>query len=218
MTDVLNNMHTISMTNSSITATSFAPTLLGVKRLTDTAILPSFASAGAACFDLHADLKSEDGCEQIIFSYEHIFRTGLAFDIPEGYALMVYSRSGHGFKNDVRLANCVGVIDSDYTGEVKVKITIDNDGSFTVNHGDRIAQAMLIKLPSVQLVEVDELKTTERGANGFGSTGTGELKKGNGKGWKAGDEQSNNFVPATNVVTSEEEVSLHPIMTSRYLK
>lgn len=218
MTDVLNNMHTISMTNSSITATSFAPTLLGVKRLTATAILPSFASAGAACFDLHADLKSEDGCEQIIFSYEHIFRTGLAFDIPEGYALMVYSRSGHGFKNDVRLANCVGVIDSDYTGEVKVKITIDNDGSFTVNHGDRIAQAMLIKLPSVQLVEVDELKTTERGANGFGSTGTGELKKGNGKGWKRGDEQSNNFVPATNVVTSEEEVSLHPIMTSRYLK
>lgn len=184
MTDVLNNMHTISITNSSVTAASFAPTLLGVKRLTDSAILPSFASAGAACFDLHADLKSEDGCEQIIFSYEHIFRTGLAFDIPEGYALMVYSRSGHGFKNDVRLANCVGVIDSDYTGEVKVKITIDNDGSFTVNHGDRIAQAMLIKLPSVQLVEVDELKTTERGANGFGSTGTGELKKGNGKGGK----------------------------------
>ncbi|VAY27960.1 deoxyuridine 5'-triphosphate nucleotidohydrolase [Escherichia phage vB_Eco_SLUR75] len=218
MTDVLNNMHTISMTNSSITATSFAPTLLGVKRLTDTAILPSFASAGAACFDLHADLKSEEGCEQIIFSYEHIFRTGLAFDIPEGYALMLYSRSGHGFKNDVRLANCVGVIDSDYTGELKVKITIDNDGSFTVNHGDRIAQAMLIKLPSVQLVEVDELKSTERGANGFGSTGTGELKKGNGKGWKVGDKKSNNFVPATNVVTSEEEVSLHPIMTSRYLK
>lgn len=195
MTDVLNNMHSISITNSSVTATRSAPTLLGVKRLTDTAILPSFASAGAACFDLHADLKSEDGCEQIIFSYEHIFRTGLAFDIPEGYALMVYSRSGHGFKNDVRLANCVGVIDSDYTGELKVKITIDNNGSFTVNHGDRIAQAMLIKLPSVQLVEVDELKTTERGANGFGSTGT-----------------------SANVVTSEEEVSLHPIMTSRYLK
>lgn len=195
MTDVLNNMHTISITNSSVTATSFAPTLLGVKRLTDTAILPSFASAGAACFDLHADLKSEDGCEQIIFSYEHIFRTGLAFDIPEGYALMVYSRSGHGFKNDVRLANCVGVIDSDYTGEVKVKLTIDGELPYIVKHGDRIAQAMLIKLPSVQLVEVDELKTTERGANGFGSTGT-----------------------SANVVTSEEEVSLHPIMTSRYLK
>ena len=108
---------------------------------------------------------------------------------------MIYSRSGHGFKNDVRLANCVGVIDSDYTGEVKIKLTIDNEEGFIVEHGSRVAQAMIIKLPSVQLVEVDELKTTERGANGFGSTGT-----------------------SANVVTAEEEVSLHPIMTSRYLK
>lgn len=193
MTDVFEIPNATVVCNS-IQVTPGA-TLLGVKRLTDTAILPAFATAGAACFDLHADLKSEDGCEQIIFSYEHIFRTGLAFDIPKGYALMVYSRSGHGFKNDVRLANCVGVIDSDYTGEVKVKLTIDHDGSFTVSHGDRIAQAMLIKVPCVQLLEVDELKTTERGANGFGSTGT-----------------------SANVVTSEEEASLHPIMTSRYLK
>lgn len=193
MTDVFEIPNATVVCNS-IQVTPGA-TLVGVKRLTNTAILPAFATAGAACFDLHADLKSEDGCEQIIFSYEHIFRTGLAFDIPKGYALMVYSRSGHGFKNDVRLANCVGVIDSDYTGEVKVKLTIDHDGSFTVSHGDRIAQAMLIKVPCVQLVEVDELKTTERGANGFGSTGT-----------------------SANVVTSEEEASLHPIITSRYLK
>ena len=192
MTDVFEIPNATVVCNS-IQVTPGA-TLLGVKRLTDTAILPAFATAGAACFDLHADLKSEDGCEQIIFSYEHIFRTGLAFDIPKGYALMVYSRSGHGFKNDVRLANCVGVIDSDYTGEVKVKLTIDNDGSFIVSHGDRIAQAMLIKVPCVQLVEVDELKTTERGDNGFGSTGT-----------------------SANVVTAEEEAATHPIMTSRHL-
>lgn len=194
MTDVLNNMHTISITDSSVTATSFAPTLLGVKRLTDTAILPAFATAGAACFDLHADLRA-DGYNQVHFRESEVIRTGLAFDIPEGYALMIYSRSGHGFKNDVRLANCVGVIDSDYTGEVKIKLTIDNEEGFIVEHGSRVAQAMLIKLPSVQLVEVDELKTTERGANGFGSTGT-----------------------SAKVVTSEEEASLHPIMTSRYLK
>lgn len=194
MTDVLNNMHTISITDSSVTATSFAPTLLGVKRLTDTAILPAFATAGAACFDLHADLLA-DGYNQVYFRESEVIRTGLAFDIPEGYALMIYSRSGHGFKNDVRLANCVGVIDSDYTGEVKIKLTIDNEEGFIVEHGSRVAQAMIIKLPSVQLVEVDELKTTERGANGFGSTGT-----------------------SANVVTAEEEVSLHPIMTSRYLK
>lgn len=193
MTDIINEIRNVNLQDKILSRNPAK--LLGVKRLTDSAILPAFATAGAACFDLHADLKSDDGCEQVIFSYEHIFRTGLAFDIPEGYALMVYSRSGHAFKNDVRLANCVAVIDSDYTGEVKVKLTIDNDGSFTVSHGDRIAQAMLIKLPSVQLVEVDELKTTERGANGFGSTGT-----------------------SANVVTEEEEMSLHPITTSRYLK
>ena len=193
MTDIINEIRNINLQDKILSRKPAK--LIGVKRLTDTAILPAFATAGAACFDLHADLKSEDGCEQIIFSYEHIFRTGLAFDIPKGYALMVYSRSGHGFKNDVRLANCVGVIDSDYTGEVKVKLTIDHDGSFTVSHGDRIAQAMLIKVPCVQLVEVDELKTTERGANGFGSTGT-----------------------SANVVTAEEEAATHPIITSRYLK
>lgn len=193
MTDVLNNMHTISITNSSVTATSFAPTLLGVKRLTDTAILPAFATAGAACFDLHADLRA-DGYNQVYFRESEVIRTGLAFDIPEGYALMIYSRSGHGFKNDVRLANCVGVVDSDFTGEVKIKLTIDNEEGFIVEHGSRVAQAMLIKLPSVQLVEVDELKTTERGANGFGSTGT-----------------------SANVVTAEEEAATHPIMTSRHL-
>lgn len=194
MTDVLNITKNSFAIDVEKLAASLSTIPVGVKRLTNTAILPAFATAGAACFDLHADLKSEDGCEQIIFSYEHVFRTGLAFDIPKGYALMVYSRSGHGFKNDVRLANCVGVIDSDYTGEVKVKLTIDHDGSFTVSHGDRIAQAMLIKVPCVQLVEVDELKTTERGANGFGSTGT-----------------------SANVVTAEEEAATHPIMTSRHL-
>lgn len=194
MTDVLNTTQSSYAIDVEKFAAALSTIPLGVKRLTDTAILPVFASAGAACFDLHADLKCEDGCEQVLFSGDHIFRTGLAFDIPKGYALMVYSRSGHGFKNDVRLANCVGVIDSDYTGEVKVKLTIDNDWGFTVGHGDRIAQAMLIKVPCVQLVEVDELKTTERGANGFGSTGT-----------------------STTVVTVEEEAATHPIMTSRHL-
>lgn len=177
---------------NAIQGTSGAITL-GVKRLTDTAILPAFASAGAACFDLHADLRAE-GYDQLYFRENEVIRTGLAFNIPEGYALMVYSRSGQAFKNNVRLANCVGVIDSDYTGEVKIKITIDGESPYIVRHGDRIAQAMLIKLPCVQLVEVDELKTTERGANGFGSTGTSDY-----------------------VVTAEEEATAHPIMTSRHL-
>ena len=194
MTDVLNNTDGCFKIDAQAIATFFEPPVVGVKRLTDTAILPAFATAGAACFDLHADLRA-DGYNQVYFRESEVIRTGLAFDIPEGYALMIYSRSGHAFKNDVRLANCVGVVDSDFTGEVKIKLTIDNEEGFIVEHGSRVAQAMLIKLPSVQLVEVDELKTTERGANGFGSTGT-----------------------SANVVTAEEEATTHPIMTSRYLK
>lgn len=157
MTDVLN----ITKNSFAIDVEKFAEVLstipVGVKRLTDSAILPAFASAGAACFDLHADLRA-DGYNRVYFRESEVIRTGLAFHIPEGYALMIYSRSGHGFKNDVQLANCVGVIDSDYTGEVKIKLTIDNEEGFIVEHGSRIAQAMLIKVPCVQLVEVDELK------------------------------------------------------------
>jgi dUTP pyrophosphatase len=86
--------------------------------------------------------------------------------------MLIFSRSGHGFKNDVRLSNCVGVIDSDYRGEVQIKLSNDGGDHFTINNDDRIAQAMLVKLPWVELIEVDELSETARGTNGFGSTGS----------------------------------------------
>lgn len=139
---------------------------LRVQRLHPDAILPTYATDGAACFDLHAlhgDVVG-DGLPVV-------FRTGLSFEIPPGYAMKVYSRSGHGFKHGVRLANCTGIIDSDYRGEVMVKLVSDNGGFMHVNAGDRIAQAMLVPVPAVELVEVDELTTTQRGAGGFGSTG-----------------------------------------------
>lgn len=140
---------------------------LKVKRLDPAAIIPSYATSGAACFDLHAL-----HCGSVSGTTPAVFRTGLAFDIPEGWVLKVYSRSGHGFKSDTRLANCVGIIDADYTGELMVKLTCDKEhGHFTVAAGDRIAQAMLEPVERVEFVEVDELKATERGAGGFGSTG-----------------------------------------------
>lgn len=148
---------------------------LNVKALHPDAIVPQYATVGAACFDLHALMPPADE------SYAHVnpgtptvIRTGLAFEIPDGYVMLIFSRSGHGFKNDIRLANCVGVIDSDYRGEVQVKLTNDNsDGNFlTVKHGDRIAQAMIVPVERVELVQVDELSSTERGEGGFGSTGT----------------------------------------------
>ena len=85
--------------------------------------------------------------------------------------MLLFSRSGHGFSSGVRLANCVGVIDSDYRGEIKIKLQKDTEYSyFAINPGDRIAQGLIIPYPRVEFVE-GELTGTERGAGGFGSTG-----------------------------------------------
>ena len=85
--------------------------------------------------------------------------------------MLVYSRSGHGFKHGVRLANSVGVIDSDYRGEVSIGLRNDSPLRFDYKAGDRLAQAMILPVPMVELVEVEELSDTERGTGGFGSTG-----------------------------------------------
>lgn len=138
-----------------------------VKKLHPEAEIPCYATLGSACFDI----QCIDG-GTIDPGASRIFNTGLAFEIPGDHVMLVYSRSGHGFKNNTRLANCTGVIDSDYRGEVKVKLTNDGNGSkFTVPAGARIAQAMIIPIPSVELVESDKLNETERSGNGFGSTG-----------------------------------------------
>lgn len=148
---------------------------LKVMKVAPGAVIPKYQTEGAACFDLHAhfDNPESDYCISHPGTPATI-RTGLAFDIPEGHVMLVYSRSGHGFKNDVRLANCVGVIDSDYRGELMVKLTNDNsDGNnLTIKHGDRIAQAMIVPIPSVRIDEVASLDETVRGTGGFGSTGT----------------------------------------------
>lgn len=128
--------------------------------------LPAYESRGAAAADIRC---VNDGYVPPFGST--IFDTGLKPEIPEGYVALIYSRSGHGFKSDIRLANCVGVIDSDYRGEIKVKLTNDGSTGFTVEPGDRIAQMMIV--PAVQATfEVQEnLTSTVRGEGGFGSTG-----------------------------------------------
>ena len=139
---------------------------LKVKRITDTAKLPTYAHEDDACFDLYADsVTSSHGGTVFTCS------TGLAVDIPRGYALMVYSRSGHGFKNDMRLSNSVGVIDQGYHGEIAVKLTCDRKITYQPEPGDRIAQAMLIPVPVVTFEEVDSLSESDRGTGGFGSSG-----------------------------------------------
>lgn len=129
--------------------------------------LPQYASNGAACFDLRAIHSGA-----VFVGQGKTFSTGLSFEIPKGYVMLIYSRSGHGFKHGVRLSNCTGVIDSDYRGEVKVKLYNDSMQAFPVKAGDRIAQAMILPIPAVELVEAEELSETERGQGGFGSTGT----------------------------------------------
>ena len=144
---------------------------------------PKYATDGSGCFDIFSIEQDTVG----LSNQTRIFRTGLIPEVPEGWVLLLFSRSGHGFKHDVRLANCVGVIDSDYRGEMKVKLTADSCGYFTVNNGDAICQGLLVEANKweIQLILDDAVKLSEtgRGANGFGST---DLKR-NFIGMKQGD-------------------------------
>lgn len=148
-----------------------------VKKLHPEAQLPVYATEGAACFDLHAldanwNVNAKAYGAEVRSGQATMFNTGLAFEVPEGHVMLVFSRSGHGFKNSVRLVNCVGVIDSDYRGEVAVKLFADGYGSLKVYGGDRIAQAMIVPVDRVEFELSDELGETERGEGGFGSTGS----------------------------------------------
>jgi dUTP pyrophosphatase len=140
--------------------------MIKIKLLNENAKVPTYATVGAACFDIYAAEGNDIlGGEQAAIS------TGLAFDLPEGKALMVYSRSGHGFKHGVRLGNVVGVIDSDYRGELKICLRNDGGSIFSVRAGDRIAQGMIIDVERYEFESVEELSETVRGDGGFGSTG-----------------------------------------------
>lgn len=136
-----------------------------IKKLHPNAKMPTYATDGSACFDLYA----AEACYHGLGEREENtrFKTGLAFEIPENHVMLIYSRSGHGFKERSTLINSVGVIDSDYRGEVSVKM----NKSIKAGVGDRIAQAMIIPVESVSFELVDELTNTERGAGGFGSSG-----------------------------------------------
>lgn len=140
------------------------------KREHPEARVPAYATAGAACMDL-----SSVDAGLVPVGGSRVLSTGLSFAVPEGHVMLVFSRSGHGFKHGLRLSNCVGVIDSDYRGIVAVALRNDGEAPFAVMPGDRIAQAMVVPLRSVELVEAEALTDTARGAAGFGSTGTRDM-------------------------------------------
>ena len=130
------------------------------------ALPPVYATVGSACFDLHSiDLATIRPGEQATI------RTGLVFEVPLNHVMLLYSRSGHAAKFNIRLANCVGVIDSDYRGQICVLLHNDGFEAYTVRPQDRIAQALILPLPEVELVMTNSLTDTARGSGGFGSTG-----------------------------------------------
>lgn len=150
-----------------------------IKRLSDTAIMPTYGSAKAACMDLYADIPvgnrylNEDGVNKLLIEpHKTIFvSVGFALEIPEGYCGLIYARSGLSCKQGLRPGNCVGVVDEDYRGTVMVALHNDTNENKVISHGDRIAQLMFVPYEQANLVEVDGLGKTERGSGGFGSTG-----------------------------------------------
>lgn len=146
--------------------------VVAVKRVHPNAKLPVYATAGAAAADVctisDSTVVINPGCSVA-------FDTGLQFEVPVGYELKVHSRSGHGFKSGIRLANCTGILDSDYRGNLMVKLHNDSDTAFVVQPGERICQVQVSKATQHHFVEVDSLNETARGVGGFGSTGRVEV-------------------------------------------
>ena len=141
---------------------------LRVRLIRENAMLPGRETSGSVGFDISACLDSP---VVILPGETHMIGSGFAIALEQGYAAFVYARSGLGIKHGMVPANCVGVIDSDYRGEVIVGLKNTSDKSFTVHDGDRIAQMVIAKCELPEPIACEELDDTPRGAGGFGSTG-----------------------------------------------
>ena len=142
-------------------------TELLIQRLREDAVVPAQAYAGDAGLDLAACERVEIGAGK-----RALVGTGLAVAIPDGYAGFVQPRSGLAAEHGITVLNTPGLIDSGYRGEVRVILhNSDAAAAFVVEPGMRIAQLVVLPVPPVRLVEVDELPATERGEGGFGSSG-----------------------------------------------
>ena len=141
---------------------------INIKKLNEKAMLPSRGSEQAAGWDLYSNN------EEAVTIEAHatvMIGTGLSMAIPVGYFGAIYARSGLATKQGLRPANCVGVVDSDYRGEIIVSLHNDTNETKTVNPHERIAQLVVMPYLAVEFKEIDDLDETTRGENGFGSTG-----------------------------------------------
>ena len=141
---------------------------MNIKKLNENAIIPTYGSAAAAGADLYAcadaDITIDAGATVLV-------HTGVAMAIPDGYVGLVFARSGLASKRGLAPANKVGVIDSDYRGEIMVALHNHSSTAQTISHGERIAQIVFVPYAAADFDVVDELDDTARGAGGFGSTG-----------------------------------------------
>lgn len=142
-----------------------------IKKLRNNAHLPTRGSEFSAGADLYACFEEKTEGVVINPGETVMVNTGLAFEIPEGYVGLVYARSGLASKRGLAPANKVGVVDSDYRGEVMIALHNHSNRPQPVINGERIAQIVFTTYLAADFVEVDELSDTERGEGGFGSTG-----------------------------------------------
>ena len=140
---------------------------LPIMRLDNEVELPTYAYEGDAGLDLRSN---EDVILQPL--ERRLISTGLAIAIPEGYAGFVLPRSGLAYREGLSMANTPGLIDAHYRGELKLcAVNLDGENPISISRGERIAQLVIQKVPVVNLVEVEELDSTDRGTGGFGSSG-----------------------------------------------
>lgn len=137
-----------------------------IKRLRDTAVIPTRGSEKAAGYDLYATANYEIAPHSTVK-----IGTGISIALPDNSFGAIFARSGLATKKGLRPANCVGVCDSDYRGEYIVPLHNDTDEMMSIEAGERIAQLIVMPFIPVEFEEVDELDETERGNKGFGSTG-----------------------------------------------
>ena len=149
--------------------------VIPIQKLNERARLPERGTAYSAGYDLYAD---EDLEKVGIFpGGSRKIKTGIAVAIPEGYFGAIFARSGLASKQGLRPSNCVGVIDSDYRGEVIVSLHNDSDQIRYIHDGDRIAQLVVMPYITAEFMVVSELDETKRGSGGFGSTGISDAKE-----------------------------------------
>lgn len=141
-----------------------------VKKLYDNAIIPTYGSEKAGCADLYAHLID---CDKVVIDPHTTVKigTGVAFELPDGFAGLIYARSGLSTKEGLRPANAVGYCDCDYMGEYIVALHNDSDEPRVVENGQRIAQVTFVNYHQAKFEEVENLIETKRGDGGFGSSG-----------------------------------------------